>query len=590
MAMRDQLAALIRLKLTLFRHTLNRKRALSLSIFVLFLLIILAIAVGIGIALFLFGMKADGDPSWQLLLAFDVLVGAFLFLWLFGVFAELQRSEIIDFHKMLYLPVSLRMVFLFNYAASLLTPAGVFYVFAVSGLCLGLTLSQGPRMLLGMPLAVAFYLMLGAWIYCFRGILVVLMENRRRRRVLLALLPLTCVLMLQIPNILHLAKSREETAIVAWHETEPRPQTLAIDKHAEKESSFVGTAQFRQGVALANCVIPLGWFPYGVSALANGKTAQAVLGFAGLSLLAGLGLSLSHRSTLRYYTGDGNRGRERLRKRESKTEQARRKPGLAGLALPFVDDDTSAVAAFGILALMRQPKVRAALILTVAFGVMFLVYQMNLAHGETPQVLRNLAPLGLIMLPMLGVGHFAFNCFGIDAQGFRVFVLMPAKRYKFLAGKNLALSAVVVGLGCPLLIAGYFLLGLSLATFAIALLQVLQVCLLFSIVGNLASIYFPYRLFGDGMRSAPRRPIATLVGLGNVILVVLLTLPSALCLALDCLIRPVPDDRWMSPGMVLSIVLLTATLATYALSLRPIGRLLFRREQKVLEALARDTE
>jgi hypothetical protein len=108
----------------------------------------------------------------------------------------------IDLRKMLYLPVSPRMVFVLNYVASLVTPVGALFACATTGLCLGLSWRYGPRMLLGIPVAAAFYLMLAAWTYYFRGTLVMLMENKRRRRALLALLPLACVLLLQIPNIL----------------------------------------------------------------------------------------------------------------------------------------------------------------------------------------------------------------------------------------------------------------------------------------------------------------------------------------------------------------------------------------------------
>ena len=50
----------------------------------------------------------------------------------------------------------------FSFLASLVTPATLFFVCATLGLCLGLCWSYGPHMLLGLPIAAAFYLTLGA--------------------------------------------------------------------------------------------------------------------------------------------------------------------------------------------------------------------------------------------------------------------------------------------------------------------------------------------------------------------------------------------------------------------------------------------
>ncbi len=114
--------------------------------------------------------------------------------------------------------------------------------------------------------------------------------------------------------------------------------------------------------------------------------------------------------------------------------------------------------------------------------------------------------------------------------------------------------------------------------------------MLVSIVGNVASIYFPYRIAWEGTRSVARGPIAALVGLINIVLVTLLTLPSALCLVLEGPAGTASRYRGISPGMILAMAMLAAAFVTYALSLRPTGKLLFRREQKLLDALVRDTE
>ena len=92
------------------------------------------------------------------MLAWDVLVAVFLFFWTIGIITELQRSEIIDVGRLLHLPVSLRDVFLLNYAASHLSFSLALTLPAMLGLAVGLVLARGPGMAAAVPVGVRLLL------------------------------------------------------------------------------------------------------------------------------------------------------------------------------------------------------------------------------------------------------------------------------------------------------------------------------------------------------------------------------------------------------------------------------------------------
>ncbi|HEV3339554.1 MAG TPA: hypothetical protein VG125_04340, partial [Pirellulales bacterium] len=120
--------------------------------------------------------------SLHLLYAWDVLSLAFVFVWCVGLLAELQRTESLSLSKFLHLPVSLEGAFFINYVSSLFSLTLALFVPIVFGFALGLAFAKGMRLLVAIPLSVAFLLMVTALSYQFQGWLASLMTNPRRRR------------------------------------------------------------------------------------------------------------------------------------------------------------------------------------------------------------------------------------------------------------------------------------------------------------------------------------------------------------------------------------------------------------------------
>ena len=101
----------------------------------------------------LVGLLALGDASpTVVMLVWDGLVAAYLFFWMIGLLADLQRTEALSLTKFLHLPVSLSGVFVLNYVASLLSFNLILFAPAMAGLALGQLISRGPATLLVFPL------------------------------------------------------------------------------------------------------------------------------------------------------------------------------------------------------------------------------------------------------------------------------------------------------------------------------------------------------------------------------------------------------------------------------------------------------
>ena len=151
----NQLRTILWLRWRLTRNQWSRGSPVNLVITII--AVGAAFAIGLGGAVF--GLIAGivllaHSPALHLLAAWDVLVGAFLFVWLIGLVSDIQRSETIDIGRMLHLPISLKQVFFINYLASHLTLSVVLFVPGMLGLSLGLTLGRSWLMIGLLPLVV----------------------------------------------------------------------------------------------------------------------------------------------------------------------------------------------------------------------------------------------------------------------------------------------------------------------------------------------------------------------------------------------------------------------------------------------------
>lgn len=580
--LRAQIRALCWVKLILMRNTWNRGKALALvaRTAMLALAVLVAGVVTLGMVAFGYSVLAGKDP-FVILIIFDGIVLAYLVFWVMGMLSQLERADLLDFRTLLFLPMSLPAAYLLNFAASLLSPLTLVFFLPMLGLALGWAVASGPGALWVLPLATAFYFVLAAWAYYLRGLLAVVLENKRRRRAILVVLPMMFVLLAQAPNLITWA---------FFHRSPPAdgavPPELPVPEPPQERSRVSLDEERLATAAVAiNAAVPLGWFPLGAYGIPLGSPLLSLLSTAGLVAAGGAGLALGYRSTLRYYTGKVRSRRRRIAARSAQPAApitARRVPGAAS--------DTAAMAWASYLSYTRHPRFRIAIIMPVVVSCLFVFVMIPDAakSAETAQVLLPLLTLFLILFPLLTMAAFMFNLFGIDVQGFRALILLPTPRHKYLLGRNLALLPPSAGMSLVLLLAVVWLGRLGPSWLIAGMLHIAQAYILFCTAGNLFSIYFPSRLRMDAMKSG---------GSGNLVGALLMMfvgpvmmLPAAVAILVDVGLDFFLGIDSATLRIAMPAVSLALSLVIYRTALVPTGNLLMQKEQDILRMLVKDRE
>ena len=568
--MGEQFRALMALRGILFLRSLSRSVLLSRVLLVLVYggCIVLAAFLGAGMVV---AGRNIGDESAGILLISHVLVYLFCMFWLMGLFLELQRSDLVDLRRMLHLPVSLRMVFCFNFLFALISPGLFFFFFPFFGWIIGLAAHRG-AMLWGIPLALAFFLALGAWTYYLRGLLAILMENKRWRQWIIALVPVVFILLVNVPNILSLVG-------IEWS-----PEHMIETPTENAEDAEPSITPFAHWVSIA---VPIGWLPYGLYALHQGRWLLWALCTGGLFGLAGLGIAVGYRSTRRHYLGYGSRRSASSAHKEATVPQ---RPRHDSLRIPLLPEQAASVAGVLFRTIIRHPNLRVNLLMNLVVGVLLFSMFFRGGTDETPAMGGALLVLGLLLWPILGNAHLAFNLFGLDVAGFRTLMLVPTPRKYYLLGANTALMPFVLGAVVVFLAGGYFIAGLDPVLVAIAAVLGVAAFFALSLAGNAASILMAYPLPHDGMKSVRSNPRVQLTGLLSLAVVLVLALPCLFCLTLDWFMAAFLDYHGPPLGLVVAALFLGIVAGIYFATLPAYDRLFEEREKIMLETLTRDQE
>lgn len=570
----DQLRTVLWLRWRLTRNQWSRGGQVNMVITMIALTLGLLLAAGGGVAGVLVGfLTLDAVSSSVLMLVWDGLVGLFLMFWTIGVTTELQRSEMIDLPRLLHLPVSLREVFLLNYVASHLSFGLALALPAMTGLALGLVIGRGPKMVLLLPLVAGFFFMITAWTYCLRGWLASLMVNQRRRRTIIMLLTLVVVMVGQLPNLL----------FNVWRVGSPNDKrTPAAVLERKKQLQTAGM--------IAHRAVPVLWLPQGARMLAEGQVLPAILGAVGMIGIGALGLHRAYSSTLTFYRGTTTSKPSKPKATQSAPRPSGAVRTLLDRRLPFIPEDAAATALATFRSMSRAPEVRMALAMNVFIFVFMGIAVFAKSRQSLPEFAAPLIGGGAVMLAFFGLIQILFNQFGFDRDGFRALVLLPARRDHLLLGKNLATFPLAFGVFGILL--ALFAVGgkLPLAVIMASLLQFTAAFLILSTVGNLTSVYVPYRISAGSMKptkiKASTSVMLMLVHLLYPVAMVPVLLPAIL--ATLC-----ASQNWMPPAPVnlgLSILVAVAAGAIYVAALKPAGNLLQRRERAILEAVTQEVE
>lgn len=582
----EQLKTILWLRWRLTRNQWTRSRGLGAVITGLVALV--AVLLGTmsfagGLAGGMFGLR-EAKPMLVLGVWFVVTVG-FLFVWLISLVNEIQRSESIDLQRLMHLPVALGQIFVINYLASHLTLSLAAFVPGMMGLAGGLAISRGAAMLWLVPLSLGMVFMVTAWTYFLRGWLATLMANPRRRRAVIMGITFGFIVLSQAPSLYFngLERRGRHSPAAASPETQKSRDTR----------KSIRPGRLEQLLAAQKLIPPL-WVPLGAGALAEGRALPAVWGTLGCLAIGALGLRRAYSSTVRFYHGEtGKKTAVQVKpERAQAGTGAAAKAGVRFLELrvPVVPEQAAAVAVATFRSMLRAPEVKTAwassFLVTLILGASFLVHN----PPKIPEAAKPFIATGGVVFSMFMLVQFFANQFGYDRDGFRALVLSPAPRPLILLGKNLACLPAGAGMGLIVLALISVWLGLSPIVLLAALLQLAALLLLAGLVGNLLSILTPYRVQPGSMKPTKMPGLAMLV-----IVLCHLFFPVAM---LPMFLPPLAELLWRHAGWPNAVpvnLLLSAALATmigllYWQTLGPLGRLLQRRETKILATVTVEVE
>jgi ABC-2 type transport system permease protein len=605
---REHLRAFLWLRWRLRVNQFRKAGALNAALFIAFTVFALFAAIGLLVGGFLVGLLAlPQAPPVVRLLVWDGVIVAFLFFWSIGLLSDVQRSEGLAIDKVLHLPVSPSGAFLVNYLSSLASLTLIAFVPGMVGLILGEAFAGKPALLLALPLVAAFVLAVTAVTYQFQGWLASLMTNPRRRRTVIVLMTAGFILLMQLPNLLNVARMSEtgRQDEGAWTRLNEQRAAAEAELKAKKISQEAYQKRWREikqeyqdqleertrrrlerverTARLASLILPPGWLALGAAELASANVVPALLGTLGLGLIGASSLWRAYRTTLRLYTGEfTSQGRRATLRPEAPADPNRVR--LLEWKVPWVSEHASAVALAAFRSLMRAPEAKMALLAPLILVVVFGGVSLS-ARSDPPAMLRPLTALGAGVAVLLICGvQLIGNQFGYDRGGFRAYVLSPVPRREILLGKNLAVAPLALGMALLMLLLVGAVYPMRFDHYPAAVAQLLAAFLLFCLLANTLSILAPIPLAAGSLQPAKVKAVPILLQMVFLGVLPLAMIPVLIPVGVEVLLAEFAGVQW-PVSLVLSLLVLTGTVFLYRAVLTWEGELLAAREQAVLEAV-----
>jgi ABC-2 type transport system permease protein len=500
------------------------------------------------------------------LLAWDGVALAYLFVRLFGVLAELQRTDGVAPGKYLHLPVSPAGAFVVNYASTLASPMLALFVAVVAGLTLG-QVAAGHWLALLTPVpAAAFAFAVTAMADLASSWVTALAATPRRRQGIAAAVTMLVVLVVQMPSLLSMT---------------------GVFSAAQFSGRSVDRGALDPVIRLANTILPPGWFPLAAADLADGAVLPALLATLGYVAL-GLGaLRLSYRSTRRQMRGPTGGGVTAAGPAVGPTT----KPRLLEWRLPGVTEPAAAVALATVRNVTKDTQLKATLIAPVAMFVLFgMAALIPAARAESlPSQLPPLMALAAVAFMTSAASQLVANQFAFDRAGFRAAVLSPADRRDIVLGKNLASAPFALALAALALVAVGLATGLRFDHWMAAAVAAPALHLLYCLPGNLVSVLAPIGLPLPGGKPQPRM-IPMLAQMSLLVVLPLMTLPFFVPLGVEFLLEWWAGREFVPVALPLTLVLAGAVALLYRAVLPLEGQLLHTRERAVLAEVVSKSE
>ncbi len=549
------------------RRATARLRILGLLFQLITFIFTIPMFVGMGIGLAITLALLTPRAAYEIVM----LVNTFMFfMWL--VLPASYSSQLVERFEMSRLfshPISFRSIVVGSTLTSLLTMTGLWTIPILLGEIVGLAWHQPlalPLILLGALPTFALLVLTGR---IMDDLFDLVAGDRRLRALMIALLTLPFMLCWVGQYAVQYTADDLGTLPKA-----ARPLLGELEPELERLSEPNSFAEFRSSASKVLEILrvsrlliwlPPGWTTAGMGLAASEDWSHALLFLALSTTLVALLLRVHAGITRRLMQGAAlSVGVERVRSRA----WLQRLPGPAAFWALFRKD---------WLYLWRSPLPRRMIFSSLMMIVAMVLPMQRSAQADTPSAIREAIPLatGALVITMVGMAinmGLTANYFGaIDREGFTTLAISPLDRRYTILSANLAI----------LLYAGAQILVISLAIALIsgywpALPLGLYLGLCLQISGspayNLAAIVGPYRA---QLKFTQGRQRGNLWG----IVTWLISAPPILALVV------LPYIFW-KPGLVFTLPLgVIYSLGLYALTLKPLARLLQRREHIVLQAV-----
>jgi hypothetical protein len=212
---------------------------------------------------------------------------------------------------------------------------------------------------------------------------------------------------------------------------------------------------------------------------------------------------------------------------------------------------------------------------------------MLLRHADSiPVNARPLIAFGVMCMVLLGTMQLMCNQFGIDRDGFRVFVLCAAPRRDILLGKTLAFAPVALSMALIFLVIMQVFCPLRVDHFLAMPPQFVSMFLLSAVVNNSLSIYAPIGLAPGSMKPASVRLVPVLLQLAafGIVFPPLQAL-TLLPLGIEAALESLGWSAGIPVCLLLSLAECAAVVFIYRFVLGWQGSLFQAREQTILETV-----
>jgi hypothetical protein len=595
----QQFRAIVWLRWRLSRNQFIRGGQFNAFLSVFFMAVMFLLAAGLTVGAAIGGWflgTAKQVPAPILLLVWDGAVFLFLVFWFSGLMVEIQRSESVDLEKLLRLPVTLQQVFVFNFAASHFTPSIIILVPPFLGLCLGLALGGGWLLALIAPVLLTFIFAVSSWTYCLRGWLAALMVNKRRRRAVLVWITIVFVLLAQTPNLVFNSHYFRNWA---------HPKSSAV-KSRNGASQNKGKEEFilPEPVLQAHLALPPGWIGYSAMSLRERNAFPAVATTVGAFLIGVLGLMRAYRVTLRFYLGAEAVSKRHAHEASSHGRQLAQEPvpqGQRGLTspaapllvertIPWLRDDTAALALATLRSILRAPELKMALIMPIVMGAVMMSIYFKRPRAAIPESFSGFITAAAVAAAAFSLVPTMSNIFGLDRNGFRTLVLLPTERRKILLAKNLAVFPLLGAVSVGLLVMVKVMLQLPWLGLVAGLLQAPAAFLLFSLLCNQVSILAPYRLAQGTLQAKKPKAIIFVAVFASFFVLPFIMIPILIPAGLQLIASGLDWPSWVPVNVLATLAVLAGAIWLYAGLLPSQGRLLQKREQKILKEVTEEIE